>query len=82
MNHIVNGFVSANSNEDQDTKNASMRNAIVQLIVMLIQIILVSLVGAWLWNNSVQKIVGNVGKANAWHMYYLGVLLHILLPKA
>jgi len=82
MNHIVNGLMAVNSNQDPVKKDDSLRNGFAQLVSMVLQILLVSVFGAWLWNNSVSKMFSGISKVNATQMYYLSLLIHILVPHS
>ena len=82
MENIVNGVVSANSNEDPGVKNHKMELALGSIVVMVVKIILLTAVGTYLWNNSVAKVFSGVSKINATQMYLMFVLLHLLFPNA
>ncbi len=82
MNNIVNGVVSANSNQDPEVKNHKMELALGSIVVMVIQVVLLTAIGTYLWNNSVAKVFSGVSRINSTQMYFMFVLLHLLFPKS
>tara|TARA_B100000035_G_C20982678_1_gene546227 strand:+ start:1042 stop:1281 length:240 start_codon:yes stop_codon:yes gene_type:complete len=53
----------------------------VLLLALLVQLLLNALVGQWLWNNSLVKLVPNLKKARWWDTIALAVLFMIVLPQ-
>tara|TARA_E500000178_G_scaffold231945_1_gene228450 strand:- start:216 stop:455 length:240 start_codon:yes stop_codon:yes gene_type:complete len=51
------------------------------LLALLVQLLLNALVGQWLWNNSLVKLVPNLKKARWWDTIALAVLFMIVLPQ-
>lgn len=62
-------------------ENKEKMNVWVILLALLVQLLLNALIGQWLWNNSLVKLVPNLKKARWWDTIALAVLLMIVLPQ-
>ena len=63
------------NNLERELAKASLRAALIALVVF----VLLSLVlGPWLWNNVVRKLVPGTGRASWWHTVALAILLSLV----
>ncbi len=77
----VQGFLVEAFQSNVAPENKEKMNVWVLLLALLVQLLLNALVGQWLWNNSLVKLVPNLKKARWWDTIALAVLLMIVLPQ-
>jgi len=77
-NVVVNAINSNNSVDLNEAKKSKI--SLVSLIVALLIVLVVNLlVGPWLWNNVLKRLVPAVGKARWYDTVLLSLLLGLLL---
>lgn len=77
-NVVVNAINSNNSVDLNEAKKSKV--SLVSLIVALLIVLVVNLlVGPWLWNNVLKRLVPGVGKARWYDTVLLSLLLGLLL---
>ena len=77
----VQGFLVEAFQSNVAPENKEKMNVWVLLLALLVQLLLNALIGQWLWNNSLVKLVPNLKKARWWDTIALAVLLMIVLPQ-
>ena len=77
----VQGFLVEAFQSNVAPENKEKMNVWVLLLALLVQLLLNALIGQWLWNNSVVKLIPNLKKARWWDTIALAVLLMIVLPQ-
>jgi len=76
MNHVVQA-----NNKVGDEAKSHRDDALVLFVVLVLQMLLNALVGQWIWNNSVVKLVSGVSKARWYDTLLLSVLFLLILPN-
>ena len=69
----------ANNNNNQG--KSGMSNVLVLVLALLLQLLLNALVGQWLWNNSLVKLVPMLKKARWWDTLAVAVLVMLVSPQ-
>jgi|TARA_B100001964_G_scaffold47967_1_gene53581 hypothetical protein len=77
VNHVVNALNAGNAEEKQVAKK-QLGNALVVLAVVLV---LLLVVGPWLWNTVVRHLVPGVRAARWYDILGLSVLLSLVVSK-
>lgn len=77
VNHANN---KANNKAEEPAEKKPVNMVLVLVLALLLQLLINALVGQWLWNNSVRKLVPSFGKARWWDTIALAVLLMIVVP--
>tara|TARA_E500000178_G_scaffold306339_1_gene318421 strand:+ start:569 stop:808 length:240 start_codon:yes stop_codon:yes gene_type:complete len=77
----VQGFLVEAFQSNVAPENKEKMSVWVLLLALLVQLLLNALIGQWLWNNSLVKLVPNLKKARWWDTIALAVLLMIVLPQ-
>jgi hypothetical protein len=80
LNKMMNHFVQANNKVGTESKS-HRDEALVLFFVLVIQMLLNALVGQWIWNNSVVKLVSVASKARWFDTLLLSVLFLLILPN-
>jgi hypothetical protein len=80
LNKMMNHVVQAN-NKVGDEAKSHRDDALVLFVVLVLQMLLNALVGQWIWNNSVVKLVSGVSKARWYDTLLLSVLFLLILPN-
>lgn len=80
LNSIVNEAVQAN-NSVGNVSNEHRNNALLMVVVLLLQLVLNALIGQFLWNESLVKLMPSLNKARWWDTLALSVLLLLVLPQ-
>ena len=80
LNKMMNHVFHANSKVGEEAK-AHRDDALVLFVVLVLQMLLNALVGQWIWNNSVVKLVSGVSKARWYDTLLLSVLFLLILPN-
>ena len=62
-------------------KRMPVNGFVVLMLVLLIQLIINALMGQWLWNNSVRKLIPGLNKARWWDTVAIALLLLIVVPQ-
>ena len=80
LNKMMNHVVQANNKVGEEAKS-HRDDALVLFVVLVLQMLLNALVGQWIWNNSVVKLVSGVSKARWYDTLLLSVLFLLILPN-
>ena len=65
------------NNLEREIAKASLRAAMIALVVF---ILLALVLGPWLWNNVLRRLVPSVGKARWYDILLLSILFGIMIP--
>jgi hypothetical protein len=76
MNHVV----QANNTVGQESRTHKT-DALVLFLVLMLQLLLNALVGQWIWNNSLVKLVPSISKARWYDTLLLSILFLLILPN-
>jgi len=80
LNSIVNEAVQAN-NTVGEVSSGHKNNVLLMVVVLLLQLVLNALIGQFLWNESLVKLIPALSKARWWDTLALSVLLLLVLPQ-
>jgi len=82
LNMLIKEAFQANNNTVANNKGKSgMSNVLVLVLALLLQLLLNALVGQWLWNNSLVKLVPMLKKARWWDTLAVAVLVMLVSPQ-
>ena len=82
LNMLIKEAFQANNNTVANNKGKSgMSNVLVLVLELLLQLLLNALVGQWLWNNSLVKLVPMLKKARWWDTLAVAVLVMLVSPQ-
>ena len=70
----------ANNANNTTTKKSNVSVWVI-VLALLLQLLVNALIGQWLWNNSLVKLVPVLRKARWWDTLALAVLFMIVLPQ-
>ena len=77
VSHVVNALNAGNA-EEKRVAHKNLGNA---LVVLAIGLVLLLVVGPWLWNTVVRHLVPGVKSARWYDVLGLSVLLSLVVPK-
>lgn len=77
---FTNVNVVANNNTAADEKDKAKKDLHMAIAVLIIYIILMLVVGPWLWNNVLKRLVPAVGKARWYDIVLLAILVGLVAP--
>lgn len=79
ISNVVENAINSNNSVDLNEAKKS-KVSLVSLVVSLLIVLVVNLlVGPWLWNNVLKRLVPSVGKSRWYDTVLLSVLLGLLL---
>ena len=85
LNMLIKEAFQANNNNVANNNNnqgkSGMSNVLVLVLALLLQLLLNALVGQWLWNNSLVKLVPMLKKARWWDTLAVAVLVMLVSPQ-
>ena len=82
LSMLIKEAFQANNNTVANNKGKSgMSNVLVLVLALLLQLLLNALVGQWLWNNSLVKLVPMLKKARWWDTLAVAVLVMLVSPQ-
>jgi hypothetical protein len=84
LNMLIKEAFQANNNVANNNNNqgkSGMSNVLVLVLALLLQLLLNALVGQWLWNNSLVKLVPMLKKARWWDTLAVAVLVMLVSPQ-
>ena len=79
ISNVVENAINSNNSVDLGEAKKSKVSLISLIIALLIVLVVNLLVGPWLWNNVLKRLVPSVGKARWYDTVLLGVLLGLIL---
>jgi hypothetical protein len=79
-NVVENAIRSSNSVDLQEANNGKV-SLVSQLVGILLVLVINLMVGPWLWNNVLKRLVPAVGKAQWYDTVLLGVLIGLVVPN-
>ena len=77
---FTNVNVVANNNTAAHEKDKAKKDLHMAIAVLIIYIILMLVVGPWLWNNVLKRLVPAVGKARWYDIVLLAILVGLVAP--
>ena len=80
LNMLIKEAFQAN-NDVSSNKKSKMSGVLVLVLALLLQLLLNALVGQWLWNNSLVKLVPMLKKARWWDTLAIAVLVMLVSPQ-
>lgn len=80
LNSMMNHVVQANNTVGQESRTHKT-DALVLFLVLMLQLLLNALVGQWIWNNSLVKLVPSISKARWYDTLLLSILFLLILPN-
>ena len=84
LNMLIKEAFQANNNVTANNNNqgkSGMSNVLVLVLALLLQLLLNALVGQWLWNNSLVKLVPMLKKARWWDTLAVAILVMLVSPQ-
>ena len=81
VSNVVENAIKSNNNVDLEEANKGKVSLAAIFLAVLIVLVVNLLVGPWLWNNVLKRLVPAVGKARWYDTVLLSVLLGLLLPN-
>ena len=81
VSNVVENAIKSNNVVNLDEANKGKVGLVSLLLGVLIVLVLNLLVGPWLWNNVLKRLVPMVGKARWYDTVLLGLLFGLLLPN-
>ena len=81
VSNVVENAIKSNNNVDMEKAEAGKLSVMSLLLGVLIILVLNLLVGPWLWNNIVKRLVPVVGRARWYDTVALAILLGLILPN-
>ena len=70
----------ANNNLGNEQKNNAKNKLTMSIAVVVVYLILMLLVGPWLWNNVLRRLIPAVGKAKWYDIVLLAILIGLVAP--
>ena len=81
---LTEAFTNANTVADNNTnsleKEKARKDLSMAIAVLVVYIILMLVVGPWLWNNVLRRLVPAVGKAKWYDIVLLAILVGLVAP--
>ena len=81
VSNVVENAIKSNNNVDLEEANKGKVSLASIFLAVLIVLVVNLLVGPWLWNNVLKRLVPAVGKARWYDTVLLSVLLGLVLPN-
>ncbi len=81
VSEVVENAIKSNNNVNAVVAEEGKVNVMALLLGILIVLVLNLLVGPWLWNNILKRLVPAVGRARWYDTVALAVLLGLILPN-
>ena len=81
VSNVVENAIKSNNVVDRDESQQGKIGLASLLLGILIVLVLNLLVGPWLWNNILKRLVPVVGKARWYDTVALAILLGLILPN-
>ena len=81
VSNVVENAIKSNNVVNLDEANKGKVGLVSLLLGVLIVLVLNLLVGPWLWNNVLKRLVPMLGKARWYDTVLLGLLFGLLLPN-
>jgi hypothetical protein len=78
ISNVVENAINSNNSVDLQQANKSKVSLISLVVALLIILVINLLLGPWLWNNVLKRLVPSVGKARWYDTVLLSVLLGLL----
>jgi hypothetical protein len=78
ISNVVENAINSNNSVDLHQANKSKVSLISLIVALLIILVINILVGPWLWNNVLKRLVPSVGKARWYDTVLLSILLGLL----
>tara|TARA_B110000285_G_C14817903_1_gene465083 strand:- start:76 stop:336 length:261 start_codon:yes stop_codon:yes gene_type:complete len=78
ISNVVENAINSNNTVDLQQANKSKVSLISLIVALLIILVINILLGPWLWNNVLKRLVPAVGKARWYDTVLLSVLLGLL----
>jgi hypothetical protein len=78
ISNVVENAINSNNAVDLQQANKSKVSLISLIVALLIILVINILLGPWLWNNVLKRLVPSVGKARWYDTVLLSVLLGLL----
>ena len=81
VSNVVENAIKSNNVVNLEEANKGKVSLVSLLLGVLIVLVLNLLVGPWLWNNVLKRLVPMLGKARWYDTVLLGLLFGLLLPN-
>ena len=78
ISNVVENAINSNNAVDLQQANKSKVSLISLIVALLIILVINILLGPWLWNNVLKRLVPSVGKARWYDTVLLSVLLGLI----
>jgi hypothetical protein len=78
ISNVVENAINSNNSVDLQQANKSKVSLISLVVALLIILVINLLLGPWLWNNVLKRLVPAVGKARWYDTVLLSILLGLL----
>ena len=79
ISNVVENAINSNNSVDLNESKKSKVSLVSLIVALLIVLVVNLLVGPWLWNNVLKRLVPGVSKARWYDTVLLSVLLGLLL---
>jgi hypothetical protein len=79
ISNVVENAINSNNSVDLGEAKKSKVSLVSLIVALLIVVVVNLLVGPWLWNNVLKRLVPSVGKARWYDTVLLSLLLGLLL---
>jgi len=81
VSSVVENAIKCNNNVDLEEANKGKVSLASIFLALLIILVINLLVGPWLWNNVLKRLVPGVGKAQWYDTVLLSILLGLIIPN-
>ena len=81
ISNVVENAIKSNNNVNHEEAENGRVSVLAIVLGVLVVLVLNLVVGPWLWNNVVRRLVPGTGKADWWHTVALAVLLALIVPS-
>ena len=79
ISNVVENAINSNNSVDLNESKKSKISLVSLIVALLIVLVVNLLVGPWLWNNVLKRLVPSVAKARWYDTVLLSILLGLLL---
>ena len=79
ISNVVENAINSNNSVDLNEYKKSKISLVSLIVALLIVLVINLLVGPWIWNNVLKRLVPSLGKARWYDTVLLSVLLGLLL---